>query len=188
MLQLQPITRKLKDFKLFKSLYAEAFPRSERAPFAFLFHIAKKDTVMFNAYYDKDVFVGFTYAITIDDMAYLLYLAIKPEIRSKGYGAQILNYLQEQYPNNRIVLNIETEDENADNNADRIRRKNFYLKNGYSLTSIYFKMNGNIYDVLVSNGTCSIDDFRHLCKKYMGRFIFTIYRPKIWEKTIVRSL
>ena len=185
MLQTQQITRKLKDFGRVKDLYIEAFPKSERAPIAYLFYIARKDTVRFNAYYDNDVFVGFTYTITIDDMIYLLYFAVESGLRSKGYGAQILSFIQELYPNNRIILNIEVEDEKADNNADRIRRKSFYLKNGYTLTTIYFKMNGNIYDVLVSNGICTADDFRYLWKKYMGTLLFTLYRPQIRDNVEV---
>ena len=187
MLQAQQITRKLKDFGRVKDLYIEAFPKSERAPMAFLFHIARKDTVKFNAYYDKGVFVGFTYTIIVDDMTYLLYFAVESGLRSKGYGAQILSCIQEQYPSNQIILNIEIEDEKADNNADRIRRKNFYLKNGYSLTTIYFEMNGNTYDVLVSNGKCTADEFRYLCKKYMGALPFALYRPKIRENEEVEA-
>jgi len=183
MLTTQPITRKFKDFGLVNALYRSAFPKSEQAPMAYLFLRAKKDTIKFMAYYDDNVFVGFTYTITVDDLTYLLYLAVPAEVRSKGYGAQILKNLQEQYPDNRIVLNIEIEDEKADNNADRIRRKDFYLKNGYILTKMYFKMNKNEFDVLVSNGTCTVEEFKGLFKKYMGAFPFALYRPDIREKS-----
>ena len=179
MLHTKPITKKLKDFKDFYELYVEAFPKSERAPLAFLFQRARKGIAKFDAYYDDEVFVGFTYTITVDDLTYLLYFAISADIRSKGYGAQILSFLREQYPNNRIILNIEEEDERADNNTDRIRRKNFYLKNDYVLTPIYIKMNSNVFDVLVTGGNCTANEFRNLFKKYMGALPFALYRPNI---------
>ena len=181
MLHTKTITKKFNDFEKFYELYLDAFPKSERAPLAFLFQRARKGIAKFDAYYDNDLFVGFTYTITVDDLTYLLYFAIKSDIRSKGYGAQILRFLQEKYPNNRIILNIEAEDENAANSADRIRRRNFYLKNGYSLLPIYIKMNRNVFDVLVTGGTCTADEFSNLFKIYMGALPFALYRPNIRE-------
>ena len=181
MLSAQPITKDFKDLGLFNDLYKSAFPKSERAPMAFLFQRAKKDMVKFTAYYDEATFVGFSYTITVGDLTYLLYLAIQTNIRSKGYGAQILSNIKEQHPDNRIVLNIEIEDEKADNNAERIRRKSFYLKNGYNLTKIHFEMNKNKFDVLVNNGTCTAEEFKLLFKTYMGTLPYAIYRPKIHD-------
>ena len=179
MLQVQAITKKLKDFRLVLDLYYSAFPSSEQAPIFFLLQRAKKDNIKFSAYYDEDIFVGFSYTITFGDLTYLLYLAVRQDIRSKGYGAQILKHIREFYPENRIILNIEIEDATAENNAERIRRKSFYIRNGYSLAGFSLEMSGNMFEFLISGGVCIADEFRELFKKYMGSLLFAFYKPKI---------
>ena len=41
------------------------------------------------------------------------------------------------YPDLLIILDFEEIDANAENNNQRIRRKNFYLKNGFYETGFY---------------------------------------------------
>jgi len=107
MLTVKPITNSIKNdrevLQNISNLYSSAFPRQEQAPLAFLINQTKKDTVKFFAFYDGDVFVGLTYTIFFKDMTYLWYLAIQSDLRSKGYGSQIMRYLHELYPNNRII-------------------------------------------------------------------------------------
>ena len=182
MLQIREITKKSKDFNLVKDLYYSAFPVSEQAPMWLLLKQAKKDFVNFVAYYDKDEFVGFTYTTTHGNLTYLLYIAINADIRSKGYGSQILNCIKDFYPDNRIILNIETEDEKADNNEERKKRKNFYTKNGYSPAGFLVNMNDGIFEMLINNGVCTSDEFLVLFKKYIGFIPSLFYKPKTIEQ------
>jgi GNAT superfamily N-acetyltransferase len=181
MLQVQKITRESKDLDAVQDLYFAAFPESEQAPMEFLLQKSEDDCVRFNAYYDEGVFVGLSYTITREDLTYLLYMAVNGSIRSKGYGTQILSCIKEFRPDNRIILNIDPTDESAANNEERIRRRNFYIRNGYSLSNIVIEMNGNTFDVL-SSGACTADEFRALFKKYLGADLFDYYGTKIFNK------
>ena len=181
MLHTKLITKEMNDFGLFKDLYYTAFPKSEQIPMAFLLRKAKKDGIRFNAYYDEDIFVGFTYTITDGDLTYLLYLATRADIRSKGYGRQILNHIRTTYPVNRLVLNCLAEDENADDNEMRKRRQNFYFRNGYAYAGFSCKMNGNSLIVLAHNCHVTPEEFLGIFKKFWGSIFFAFFKPKMRE-------
>ena len=179
MLRIQPITKDLNNSHIMEDLYTSAFPKRQQMPLGHLMERTKLDAVRFNAYYDEDMFVGFSYTITYGDLTYVLYLATREDIRSKGYGSQILNCIKEQYPNNRIALNLEAQDETADNSEQRKKRRSFYLKNGYAPAGMLMKfINGDVVEVLIRDGTCTVDEFRALHKKYWGIFWFAIFGPR----------
>jgi len=108
-----------------------------------------------------------------------MYLAIDASQRAKGYGSQILSQIREAYPNNRIILNIEAEDETADNNAERKKRKQFYMRNGYSSAGVFLKIMGVTYELLVCSGDCTAKEFLRLNKKFMGSLLFLFFKPKL---------
>ena len=183
MLQVRPITKKSGELLAFKELYLSAFPKSEQTPIWFLLHRAKRDSVKFYGYYDDDVFAGFSYTITQGELTCVQYLAVGAKNRSKGYGTLILSNIKEQYPDNRILLGIEAEDENAANNEQRRKRRTFYIKNEYFSTGIFSKMNGVIYEMLMYGGTCTTDECQALLKEYLGPIPYLIYKPKFFNKT-----
>lgn len=183
MLQTTPITKKIKHNKQtlqqINTLYSTAFPRQEQAPLAFLINQTKKDTVRFNAYYDGDIFVGLTYTILQGDTTYLWYLATRSELRSKGYGGQIMQHLRDVYPDNRIVLNLDVQDETAADSEIRERRKAFYTRNGYTLTGYQCMFHGNKFDVMSTNGHVAADEFLAIFKDYFGPIMYRFATPKI---------
>ena len=65
------------------------------------------------------------------DFIFIQYIAIDSNVRSKGYGGKVIEKIKEIYPEYRIALGIEQLNKEAKNNELRIRRKNFYLKNGF---------------------------------------------------------
>jgi len=184
MLRTQAITKNSKDFPIVEALYASAFPTAEQAPMPYLLKRAEKDYVEFHAYYDGDVFVGFTYVMTYDDLTFVMYLAIDASHRAKGYGSQILTQIKETYPSNRIILNIEAEDESAENNAERKKRKQFYLRNGYCASGTFMKIMGVTYELLVCNGDCTGKEFLALNKRFMGTLLFLFFKPKLIRPTV----
>jgi len=183
MLSVKPITKAIKydkeGFQHIKDLYSSAFPRQEQVPLALLINQTKKDTVKFDAFYDGDVFVGLTYTISFKDMTYLWYLATQPDLRSKGYGSQIMRRLHEVYPNNRIVLNLDVQDESAADREVRKKRKEFYIKNGYSSTGYLCTFAGNKLDVMSINGNVTSDEFLSIFKNYFGPIMYFFSKPKI---------
>jgi len=93
------------------------------------------------------------------DICYILYLAIEDSLRGNGYGSKVLKEVALRYPDKYIVLDIEEEDENAHNNIERIKRKNFYLKNGYKELQIYSNWRNIKFEALSFNGSISPKEY-----------------------------
>jgi len=186
MLTAKPITKTIKHdkegFQHIKDLYATAFPRQEQVSLPFLIRQTKKESVTFDAFYDGDVFVGLTYTISYKDITYLWYLATRSDLRSKGYGSQIMQHLSEAHPDKRIVLNLDVQDESAADRDIRKKRKEFYLKSGYSSTGYACIFNGNKLDVMSINGHVAPDEFVSIFKEFFGILHF-IVKPKILSAT-----
>ncbi len=168
------VTKKSGDRKLIEALTLRSFPEEERLPKWHLNLLAKRKCVDYIAYYDDSVFVGFTYTLVAENMVYLLFFAVSDEIRSRGYGSQILTLLKEKYHDKVITLNIETVSETASNNEQRITRELFYKKNGFENTKKYININGMDLDILTF-GEFNDSDFVAVNSK----LAFGLYKPVI---------
>lgn len=129
-----------------KKLYIKSFPKEERFPFWILKKCSKEKNVVFNIILDNDKFIGIEYIITYDSIAYLMYFAIDENLRENGYGSKILKDLIERYE--IVILSIEKVNQ-LNNNS--IKRKQFYLRNGFYETNKFIKDNGIEYEVLCTN-------------------------------------
>lgn len=179
MLETKPITKEFSDLRVVREMLTTLFPTVEQIPFWFLLMRAKKDFTRFLAYYDGDVFVGTVYMITHNDLTYVLYIAVNDKIQSKGYGSRILSQVRNLYPNNRIMLNIEAPDENADNNAQRQKRRDFYIKNEYTSTGFFLVEKVMVYETLILGGSCEIEEYEALFKKFAGALLYPFVKPKL---------
>lgn len=90
----------------------------------------------FYAYYDGDDFVGLAYVLQNEDVVYLFFLAVNPQIRSRGYGSEILQDIKKIAGSRPVVLAIEPMDEKADNFDQRLKRVRFYEKMVFTLQHI----------------------------------------------------
>ena len=182
MLNAKPITKAIKhdkeSFAHIRDLYSTAFPRQEQVPLPFLIKQTKNVSNKFEAFYDGGVFVGLAYTISYKDITYLWYLATRSDLRSKGYGSQIMQHLYETNPNKRIILNLDVQDASASDNDIRKKRKEFYLRNGYSSTGYLCNFNRNKLDVMSMNGYVAPDEFVSVFKDFFGIMYF-IAKPKI---------
>ncbi|CAM4196814.1 GNAT family N-acetyltransferase [Paenibacillus tarimensis] len=174
----ETITKHSKDLFRIENLYKISFPENERIPLWFLLWRSRKEFVDFNAFYDDDVFVGYAYLISNKNLTFVLYLAISPEVQSKGYGTTILAEISQKYADNRIILNIEAIDELSDNNEQRLKRKNFYLRNGYRNANFKIIEYGAIFEVLIHGNKVTIEEYKVLIKKFTGVLINFFYKPK----------
>ena len=82
---------------------------------------------------------------------FILYLAVNPEMRSRGIGGAILDCVYAQAGDKIIVLNVEPRDSAADNHKQRERRIAFYARHGICETGYGFTMVGVAYSVLASD-------------------------------------
>ncbi len=159
-----------KIIKEIKKLYFLAFPKEARSPFLLLRLKTLDKNSDFSAIYDNDTFVGFIYSYLYKDLIYVLYFAIDEKVRSNGYGSKALDILKEKYSGKRICLNIEAIDDKATNAKQRIKRKEFYLKNEFKDAFVKTREGGLFYELLTYNGDVSFDDYFELMGKYAGKF------------------
>ncbi len=172
------ITAEFADLPLVERLAKEAFPPEEYLPPSKLIDMAEHGEVDFRGLYDGDLFVGFTVVSIFEQLSYLFFLAIDPGLRSKGYGGKTLRLLDELYPNKQQVVDFERIDESAPNNAQRITRKAFYMRNGYRETGRFLSYLGVDYEILCKDTAFDFDTF----KKMMRRFRIDGFDPKYFEE------
>ncbi|WP_150266120.1 GNAT family N-acetyltransferase [Paenibacillus tepidiphilus] len=180
-LRTEPVTRKCKDFGQVKELYVNSFPKHERIPMPFLLWKSGKKFVDFVAFYDEDTFVGFAYLVMDKGITFVLFLATSPELRSKGYGTDILSLLQKQYADSRIILNIEALEDGASNAEQRVKRKNFYLNNGFRNAGFSLVEYGQLYEVLVYGDNVTSREYRGLMHAFVGGPLSFLFVPKFIE-------
>lgn len=156
-------------------LYNEAFPKDERIPIGVLKILARKNKAKFYGIYDNEEFVGLIYNIFYKDIVFVFYLAIDKETRGKGYGTKVLESIKQKYRNYRIILCIEPVDKNSNNYEQRMKRKNFYIKNGFKDSNYTIKEKNIIYDMLYYNKNVSLQEFQELMKNYFGKILYPYF-------------
>lgn len=179
MLELKNIKKNKKYIKKARSLYNSAFPSAERIPFDILLYKAKGSNVMFFAVVDKAEFKGLTYTVWYNDIVFIFYLAVEKQARGNGIGSQILKLIKEEFPSCRLVLNIEALDDNAPNNDERIRRREFYVKNGFYGAGYNVREYSVIYENLCfapKERPVTKEEYNALIKAYLGPFMYSLYR------------
>ena len=112
--------------------------------------LALRKSVNFRAFYEDDQFCGVLYTAEDNKYIFVLYLAVNDQIRSKGYGTKILDWLKLNTEKS-IVLNVESLDPSAENALQREKRISFYSKNGIFDTGCRFVDGGEKYSVLASD-------------------------------------
>lgn len=155
------------DFEKADQLYHEAFPKEERAPMSFLIQKAQHNEGDFLYVYDDRQWIGFVYVITYRQLSYVFYLAVDHRLRGSGYGSAILEMLQRKYPYT-IMLCIEEVKEKYDNYKQRVKRKDFYLKNGFKEMDFYFIEFGVRYEMLYTGKRLPSQYFDELMFHYVG--------------------
>ncbi len=158
------ISEYLEQHKDIISLMNEAFPNSELLPMSYIELMVQSGNAFFTAFYDNDdnnksIFVGLAFVVTTDKMAFLFYLAVNNKIRSKGYGTNILEYIKNRYSDKVIILDVECLNENAKNIEQRIKRVEFYKRNGFDNTNICLKWKNEVFDILGTSKNFSQGDF-----------------------------
>ena len=159
-------------------LAKEAFPPEEYLAPEQLLKMAEEDRFDFWILSDGDTFVGFMVVQTYKNLAYLFFLAIDSSCRANGYGSRAIETLRVLYPDKIQVVDFEMLDESAPNNGQRIKRRQFYLKNGYKETGLFLSYLGVDYEVF-----CMSDHFdRQAFKDMMKEIRVEGFEPKYFSK------
>jgi ribosomal protein S18 acetylase RimI-like enzyme len=109
----------------------------------------------------------------------LFFFAVKSGEHSKGYGSRILSYLRKRYAGNRIVLIIEEENPTAENCEQRIRRREFYEKNGYVPAGFREVPKYDIFDAYVNGGSCTKEELAELIADFVGKPLNLFLKMKL---------
>ena len=109
------------------------------------------------------------------------YLAVSGKIRSKGTGSFIMQEICRYFSDKKVVLLIERLDEGAENQEQRIARRRFYLKNGFTSADIFVEGAGGDMEILNFGGKVSPEDYMRLQKYALGRFLFSLSGMRIVE-------
>lgn len=173
-LRVENVTRKSKRVK---QIYIDSFPKEERMPFWLMILMAKRKNTDFLAFYDKDILCGLSYIAIENGLAFIMFLAVDKTIRSKGYGSQILERIQSIYPNHKIIVSIEPCDPNVKDIQQRLKRKKFYIKNGYEETGYFIELEKIKQEILIKKGEFKPEEFTNFFKKYSNGSM----NPKIWK-------
>lgn len=142
-------------FKETHRLNMDAFPDEERLDTELLAQLSEQGRLELLGVYDNGNYIGFTVIFHSERSVYVFFLAIDPAWRSHGYGAAVLDELRKRYAGRQLVLDIEPLDSAAPNYEQRLRRKNFYLRNGFRESGCFFKYCGMCFEVLYDGAPCA---------------------------------
>ena len=167
MLHFFEVTKKSPWLPQVKALYESAFPANERIPIKHL--LDDKIKREFWAFFDGDLFCGFSNSITHGSITNIVYFAVVSELRSRGYGSQILQAIRKQHPDTRLVVDIEVEEDSKDTEEfeRRNRRRDFYQRNGFDAAPVEYHWQGEHYRLLSAGGTVTEKEFRDFWKEIL---------------------
>jgi len=169
------------------NLYYQSFDLSERDPINHLLK-HKREDIFFYCITEDNHFIGFIFLLVDTSIAHLLYFAINPELRNKGYGSRVLTLLHSRFSNKKIIVDCEDNSVNCLNIEERNRRVHFYVNNGYKITNIRYTWH-NVNYVILSNKDITIEEFDTFWKHFeydedMGEFLYLHFKKR--KKSIIR--
>lgn len=165
-----------------KEIYLEAFPKRERKPYCSLRHSVKREKAVVMTASEEGRLLGFTVLIPYQDMVMVDYLAVSSKIRSKGTGSYIMEQVCKQFSDKKVVLLIERLDDTADNQEQRIARRKFYLKNGFTSSDIFISGTSGEMEIMNYGGRVSPADYMRLQRHALGDLFFKLSKIQILEK------
>lgn len=155
------------DYGKISRLYKTAFPADERAPMWLLALKSEREDVDFWGLYSDGNWAGLAYVISGGEASYLFYLALSENMRGKGIGSKALQALKKHYMGQRFFLALEQLDESAENYEERLKRRQFYLKNGLKPLPLTIREATVTYDVM-GTGDVKPEEYESMMKKYLG--------------------
>lgn len=161
-LNFKKLNRSSPDIEVFARINDEAFPPSEHMSIEEILAFAESTNTDFLGVYDGDTPVGFFLLLKNDSVGYIFFYAIDSACRSKGYGSAAIRKLVDEYGDLQIILDFENLDENAENFEQRVRRKSFYLRNGFSETGYFTMLSGELFEVVSSAKPLNTEAFKEL--------------------------
>lgn len=144
-------------------LYLEAFPKEERLPWPVLRLNALREGIDITGWTEAGQLRGITVSVTEGGLHFLLFFAIVPQCRGKGYGSAILETLKQQH--GTVVLNVEPLVPDAPNLPQRQRRFGFYNRCGFHDTGYHVWEVGGMFRVLSTQESLDVPAYKKIFRK-----------------------
>ena len=178
-INLRPLIKDDANYLKVIELYKKAFPGAQRIPTWILRYKLRKGKVGFNIIYSHDTWVGLIYITEYKDIVFIQFLAIDESYRSGGFGSKVMDLLKDTHSGKRIVLNIEELVKQAKNYQQRVKRKAFYEKNGFSSSGYIVQEADERHEMLILGGRISKEEIDSNYKSLLGGVISFFFRPKV---------
>ncbi|HRR76422.1 MAG TPA: GNAT family N-acetyltransferase [Ruminococcus sp.] len=153
-MELRKLPRYSADKLIADAINEEAFPECERNSLDSLYASDTEERLDILGIYENGTIAGFFVVRIFESIRYLAYFAVSQYKRSSGIGSKAIQLLKQRYHGAQIVAEFEAPDENCGNNALRLRRRDFYLRNGFFETGWY-----SFYDDTEFTIACTASDF-----------------------------
>lgn len=160
-IQLRIITQDSSDKLKLETINEEAFPISERNSIDDLYASGSDGNLDMIGIYADNELTGFFAVRKFGKICYMAYFAVCSEKRSMGIGSKALHLLKEFYPGCQIVNEFEAPDERDENNTTRLRRRDFYLRNGFYETGWYSFYDGTEFEIACSEAEFDMQEFEN---------------------------
>ncbi|TWX53619.1 GNAT family N-acetyltransferase [Colwellia hornerae] len=177
-IKFSPLTKYDVNYSNVIELYKEAFTTVRRVPSCLLRFMLRKGKDGFSVLYESDNWIGLIYLTEYKDIVFVHFFAIAEFQRSSGYGSKVLDALKDKYES-RIVLNIEELQRQQQNYSQRVKRKAFYLNNGFISSGFIVKEPEERLEMLIHGGNISKEEIDAVYKNLFGGILGSLYRPKI---------
>lgn len=154
-----------------RKLYVEAFPKSERKPFALMRIWEKAGKMEILEIADGEKFCGLLITVLFGKLVLVDYLAISPKMQGMGIGSVTIENIRKRYRGKRVFLEIETTLKPCSDMQNRMRRKNFYLKNGLTPCGFSVYLFGVEMEVLAFDAPVTYEEYLSLYSHLAGNLI-----------------
>lgn len=166
----------------FEEINCEAFPPDEYMSLSELLEVQARGEFDVLALFDGETMVGFMVISASEEAAYLFFLAIAKEFRGMRYGGQALQLYRTLYAQRQCTVDLEPLDDAAENAAQRIRRRRFYLKNGFSPSGYALEYRGMAFELLCCTPPLRTEAFARLAENLHVRGFLPTLLPYPAEK------
>ena len=125
------------------------------------------------------------YVISYNKLSYVFYLAIDKSMRGKGFGSAVLHALKEKYVGQNVFLAIERIEESAPNYDERVKRKHFYMNNGFVELNCLLREAKVVYEVMgTTEDAVPPEEYKHMMMDYLGAILSRMIKVGISEKRV----
>ena len=149
-MEIREITDDSAELRILEAINEEAIPENERCALRDMLATGAKVWCIVP---EREP-AGFMAVRYYRNLVYLAYFAVRKDLRSKGIGGAALRELIRRNPGRQIVAEYEAPDPRRADNALRLRRRQFYLRNGFHETGWFTCYDGTEFEVC-----CSAQDF-----------------------------